>query len=168
MTNRTYTVPEHMNTADKIRWINLCIPPHHEAVFYDGKTLSCMCTELAKAPIDFPGWLVDMLDELAPGGSISFFVRPSPPLKTPLDFDWSIVPPWFWGIYQAPNGVWVMTETVPLRTSYNFRPRGRCTVRIPSEYAPKNYTGRWEDSARKRPPYKAAVDRIQPGMSHLT
>lgn len=83
---------------------------------------------------------------IAYGESVIDIVLEAPP----FEFDKSVLPKWARGICMTENGEWFYyNENVELFTCIDGSEEwnhGDSWEYIPSEYAPKNYTGRWQDS----------------------
>lgn len=71
--------------------------------------------------------------------------------QEPLDFDWSCLPAWCNKyIAMDSNGKWFSFNCVPFKNVGGWSSKD-FYVRIPQEFAPKNFKGDWENSLFKNP-----------------
>lgn len=68
----------------------------------------------------------------------------------PLDFDWSVLPPWMNWIAKDSDDNWWAFSHKPFLTKSIWETNGD-GLSIPPNYAPKNFTGDWTKSLHERP-----------------
>lgn len=67
-----------------------------------------------------------------------------------LDFDWSVIPPWFNYIAMDKDGAWTAFREKP-KTHALYWAGGGAELCVPLDYEPKGFVGNWEDSLYRRP-----------------
>lgn len=72
--------------------------------------------------------------------------------QEPLDFDWSCLPAWANEyIAMDESGVWCFYKIKPTLKGEYWSTPDSSFYTIPTEYAPKNFKGSWENSLYKNP-----------------